>query len=219
MKHRVTPLLASGILVFSSLVNLPQALADEVEVRYKTFYSHVKKLNDDDTRALQFAFGFTNIQTGKLCEIKAARISTQKQQLPLTVSPENRFTIQSEKALNLADAKVVLDFEEPSNICDISVQLETKPEYLKESYTHGELTFIYDQYAAFFDNMGSFLSFMMPKVEGLMFQFGDDNLNQQTAGGEVITKGILKLDDDWFEEERELKLKKAPLRITAIASK
>jgi hypothetical protein len=67
--------------------------------------------------------------------------------------------------------------------------------------------------------MGSFLSFMMPKVEGLMFQFGDDNLNQQTVNGELIKQGILKLDDEWFEKKRELKLKIAPLRITAIASK
>ncbi|MBF7072837.1 DUF2987 domain-containing protein [Glaciecola sp. MH2013] len=208
--------LVALILMISSL---PPVNADEVEVRYKTFYSHVKKLKSEDTKALQFAFGFTNIKTGKLCKINSARISTQKQQIPLVVSSENRFTIQSEKALNLADANVVLDFEEPSNICDISVQLETKPEYLKKNYSFEELRFIYEQYEAFFNEMGSFLSFMMPTVKGLMIQFEDPSLTEQVISGEQVNQGILLLDDEWFEKEGLLRLKRKPLRITAIASK
>jgi hypothetical protein len=197
----------------------PMALADEVEVRYKTFYSHVKKLDNDDTQALQFAFGFKHIETGELCTIKNARISTQKVQIPLTVSAEQRFTIQSEKALSLANAFVVIDFEEPSNQCDISVQLETKPEYLKTDYSFEEMQFIYEQYEAFFNEMGSFLSFMMPSVKGLMFQFSDKNLNEATKTGELVKEGTLMLNDEWFERKKGIKLQSKPLRITAIASK
>jgi hypothetical protein len=195
------------------------ALADEVEVAYKTFYSHVKKLDNEDTQALQFAFGFTYVQNGKLCHINSARISTEKKQMPLKVSKEQRFTIQSEKALNLANAKVVIDFKEPSNQCDISVQLETKPEYLKENYTFEELSFLYQQYEAFFNEMGSFLSFMMPNVSGLMFQFEDTNLSEATKTGERVSEGTLMLNDEWFENERGLRLQRKPLRITAIATK
>jgi hypothetical protein len=203
-------------LISLSLINV--ADADEVEVRYKTFYSHVKKLDNEDTQALQFAFGFKHVAKGNLCTINSARISTEKQQLPLTVTPENRFTIQSEKALNLANAYVVIDFKEPSNQCDISVQLETKPEYLKTNYTFEELRFIYEQYEAFFNEMGSFLSFMMPTVKGLTFQFSDKNLNQTSKSGEVINEGLLILNDEWFERRKGLKLNTTPLRITALAS-
>jgi len=203
-------------LISLSLINV--ADADEVEVRYKTFYSHVKKLDNEDTQALQFAFGFKHVTKGNLCTINSARISTEKQQLPLTVTPENRFTIQSEKALNLANAYVVIDFKEPSNQCDISVQLETKPEYLKTNYTFEELRFIYEQYEAFFNEMGSFLSFMMPTVKGLTFQFSDKNLNQTSKSGEVINEGLLILNDEWFERRKGLKLNTTPLRITALAS-
>jgi hypothetical protein len=135
------------------------------------------------------------------------------------VSKEQRFTIQSEKALNLANAKVVIDFKEPSNQCDISVQLETKPEYLKENYTFEELSFLYQQYEAFFNEMGSFLSFMMPNVSGLMFQFEDTNLSEATKTGERVSEGTLMLNDEWFENERGLRLQRKPLRITAIATK
>lgn len=200
-------------------VSLAQpTVADEVEVRYKTFYGHVKKLDNEDTKALQFAFGFMHVGSKQLCTINSARISTQKVQIPLVVSPEQRFTIQSEKALNLANAFVVIDFKEPSNQCDISVQLETKPEYLKAEYTFDEVQFLYEQYSAFFNEMGSFLSFMMPTVKGLMFQFSDKNLNAKTRTGELINAGVLMLDDEWFERNKGLKLPSSPLRITAIAS-
>ncbi|AEP29932.1 DUF2987 domain-containing protein [Brumicola nitratireducens] len=207
------------LLVVLAMLLTQVAYADEVEVSYKTFYSHVKKLDNEDTQALQFAFGFKHVGTGELCTINKARISTQKVQLPLTVTAENRFTIQSEKALSLADAFVVIDFKEPSNQCDISVQLETKPEFLKAEYTFEEMQFIYEQYEAFFNEMGSFLSFMMPTVKGLMFQFSDQDLREATKTGEMVNAGTLMLDDEWFERKKGLKLQTIPLRITAMASK
>lgn len=207
------------LLVVLAMLLTQVAYADEVEVSYKTFYSHVKKLDNEDTQALQFAFGFKHVGTGEPCTINNARISTQKVQLPLKVTAENRFTIQSEKALSLADAFVVIDFKEPSNQCDISVQLETKPEFLKAEYTFEEMQFIYEQYEAFFNEMGSFLSFMMPTVKGLMLQFSDQDLREATKTGEMVNAGTLMLDDEWFERKKGLKLQTIPLRITAMASK
>ncbi|MFB0912915.1 MAG: DUF2987 domain-containing protein, partial [Glaciecola sp.] len=137
----------------------------------------------------------------------------------LIVTTENRFTIRSEKALNLADAYVVIDFLEPSNQCDISVQLETKPEYLNTEYTFEEMQFLYEQYEAFFNEMGSFLSFMMPTVNGLLFQFSDKDLGEATKTGEIVSAGTLMLNDEWFERRKGLKLQTKPLRITAIAIK
>jgi hypothetical protein len=201
------------------LLLIQPAIADEVEVKYRTFYGHVSKLDNEDTQALQFAFGFKHVGSGELCTINKARISTQKIQIPLTVTPENRFTIQSEKALRLANAFVVIDFKEPSNQCDISVQLETKSEYLKTDYTFEEMQFIYQQYEAFFNEMGSFLSFMMPTVNGLMLQFSDKNLRETTKTGEIINEGTLMLNNDWFARNKGLKLQTIPLRITAIATK
>jgi hypothetical protein len=123
----LTILAALSLLIFVSHT----ASSEEIEVSYKSFYSHVRKLNNDDTKDLQFAFGFMHIEKGRLCKINSARISTQKQQIPLEVSPEYRFTVQSEKALRLANAMVVVDIEEAANKCDMSVQLETKPDFLK----------------------------------------------------------------------------------------
>lgn len=210
-----------NIAVLSSILSLNASIvvADELQVAYKTFYSHVSKLSNEDTNALQFAFGFTNIHSQTLCTINSARISTQKQQIPLVVSPENRFTLPSEKALRLADAVVVLDLTEPSNTCDISVQLETKPKYLQTQYTTDELNMLYQQYTAFFDDVGGFMSFMMPKVDGLTFQFTNKSLNHVLDNGMRIEQGLLVLDANKISALKQITLPFKPLRITAKTTK
>ncbi|GBL02919.1 DUF2987 domain-containing protein [Glaciecola sp. KUL10] len=207
--------LISGLLALGS----NDIKSEEIEVSYKSFYSHVRKLNNEDTKGLQFAFGFMHIESGRLCTINSARISTQKQQIPLIVSPENRFTIQSEKALRLANALVVVDIQEAANKCDMSVQLETKPELLKATYTSQELTSIYQQYQAFFNEMGSFLSFMMPTVKGLTIQFADQDLSVILGDQDRIIAGTMNLSEGRLNELDVLELPSMPLRITALASK
>lgn len=201
-----------GALLTSSVA------AEMVNVEYSRFYSHVKKLDNEDTQALQFAFGFLRVGEGRLCEINNAEIVTDKQTLPLEVSDEYRFTVPTEKALKLANAYVSIDLKEAANVCDMSVQLETKSEYLTASYTKEELNFIYGQYEAFFNEMGSFLSFLMPTVKGLMLQFDDRNLDYITPEGLHINNGILHLEQSEINEIKGLTLPKAPLRVTAMAS-
>ncbi|MDO6565843.1 DUF2987 domain-containing protein [Alteromonas sp. 1_MG-2023] len=192
--------------------------AEMLNVEYSSFYSHVKKLDNEDTQALQFAFGFLRVGEGRLCEINKAEIVTDKQTMPLDVTDEYRFTVPSEKALKLANAYIRVDLTEAANLCDMSVQLETKREYLTANYTKEELNFIYGQYEAFFNEMGSFLSFLMPTVKGLMLQFDDKNLDYITPEGLHINNGILHLEQSEINENKGLTLPKAPLRVTAMAS-
>ena len=192
--------------------------AETIDVEYSRFYSHVKKLDNEDTQALQFAFGFVRVGEGRLCEVNGASIVTDKKTMPLEVSDEGRFTVPTEKALKLANALVRIDLNERANVCDMSVQLETKPEYLKQYYTKDDLTFLYGQYEAFFNEMGSFLSFMMPSVKGLMIQFDDKNLDFITPQGVQINNGVLHLEQDWIKDAKGLTLPHAPLRVTAMAS-
>lgn len=210
-----------AILSFSliALGSPNKVSANTLNVEYKTFYSHLNKLSSDETDALQFAFGFMNIHTKKLCEINSAKISTEKQQIPLEVTAEQRFTLPTDKILRLAKALVVLELNEASNICDISVQLETKPEYLKTNYSGQELAFIYQQYVAFFDDVGSFMSFMMPDVDGITIQFKDKTLSETLSNDIVIQNGVLTIQGSKLPTLNELTLPQLPLRITAITSK
>lgn len=210
--------LLAGLLTLNTIANT-SLHAEPIDVEYKSFYSHIRKLEKEDTQGLQFAFGFMHIDTGKLCGISNAEVVTPKQTIPLTVSAEQRFTVPSEKALKLADAIVRVDLEQASNKCDMSVQLETKPQLLKENYTNEDLTVIYDQYAAFFNEMGSFLSFLMPSVKGLMFHFEDKNLTRQVNQNATIRQGVLILKDEALKDMRTLSLPVKPLRVTALASR
>ena len=210
-------MIRAALLLASTLVS-GFTFSETIDVEYSRFYSHIKKLDNEDTQALQFAFGFIRVGEGRLCGIKQAEIVTDKKNMPLDVSEEGRFTVPAEKALKLANALVRISLEERANVCDMSVQLETKPEYLKQYYTKDDLDFLYEQYAAFFNEMGSFLSFMMPSVKGLMVQFNDKHLDFVTPQGVKVNNGIMQLDEEWLKDAKDLTLPEAPLRITAMAS-
>lgn len=206
-----------ALLLGISICSVASTLAETLSVEYKSFYSHVKQLYKDELDALQFAFGFIDVRTKSLCKINEARISTDKKQIPLEVSAENRFTIPSEKALRLANAIVIVDLELAANLCDMSVQLETKPEYLKQAYTQQDLLTLNSQYEIFFDNMGGFMSFMMPDVEGIKLVFSD-NANHTLENGLMINNGVLTLKTQELEQLKTLSLPNKPLRITAVTS-
>ena len=210
------------ILLLGAAVSLSNPLSaapteEMLEVDYKTFYSHTRKLSGDGITALRFAFGFTNIHADNaLCHIENAYIHTQKVDIPLSVSDEQRFSIPTEKALRLADAKVMLALREQVNHCDINVQIETLPEYIKTMYTKAELSFILSQYMAFFDEMGGFMSFLMPQVSGLQLRFADDSLNADLGKNLQIVQGILRLSKSQISALESVNLPTEPLRITAL---
>lgn len=194
--------------------------AEEISVGYKSFYSHVKKINKDDTNALQFSFGFKHIHSLKLCGINKAKIHTQKVDIPLKVSPENRFQVPSEKALYMAKAEVVIDLKEPANVCDMSVQLETKPEFLKRQYSPEDITKLYQQYEAFFDNMGSFLSFLMPEMRGVTFHFDSGMDTSLFPSTWQVEENNVTLTQQQIETlSQTIEFNQAPIRITAFTSK
>jgi len=205
---------AALMLLFAGSVN-----AEVIQVEYSRFYSHVKKLDGEDTQALQFAFGFQRVGEGRLCEINNAKIVTDKQTLPLEVSEEYRFTVPSEKVLKMAEAFVEIDLAEAANLCDMSVQLETKTAYLKMRYSKEELTYLLEQYRSFFNEMGSFLSFMMPTVDGLNIQFADENISMPVKDAPNINMGTQMLSAEWIESSKGLVLPEKPFRITAKATK
>lgn len=188
--------------------------ADTLKVEYSSFYSHLKKIDDDDTQALQFAFGFKNIHATDLCTIIEANIITQKVTLPVTVSAEQRFTLPTEKALKQAKAVLQIDMLEKANQCDLSVQLETKARYLNKTYMQKELVDLLTQFDLFFDDAGGFMSFLLPDVTGLQMHFSDE-LPANLPDGLRVEGKQLYLSKEWVNQMNTITLPAAPFRITA----
>ena len=78
---------------------------------------------------------------------------------------------------------------------------------------------LFNQYHAFFDEMGGFLSFMMPSAEGLMFHFNEDVLLSKSLHPLMNNEGTISLSKKWLMQQKELELIHKPLRITAIVEK
>ena len=193
--------------------------SETLVLEYASFYSHVKKIDKEDTSALQFAFGFLNIRNKSLCNIKNAFINTQKKDIPLDVSEENRFTVPNEKALKMAKANVIVELEQPANICDMSVQLETKPEYLEKQYTQAQLVLLHNQYQEFFDNMGGFMSFLMPGTQGLVFHFDQAQSAQDLPVDVQVIDNKIQVSETVIDNTETLTFNTAPMRITAWMDK
>lgn len=196
-----------------------QLNAETLKVEYTSFYSHVKKLDDPNINALRFAFGFKHISEPRLCNVKSAQIVTQKQNLSLTVEDNFRFTVPTNKILKMAKALVVIELDDQANQCDMSVQLETLPRFLKTQYSQTELLELFNQYQAFFEKMGGFLSFMMPVANGLQFHFNDNQVLPTNLQDLTERKGVIGLSQDWLLQHQSLKLPTSPLRITAMIEK
>lgn len=143
-----------------------------LKLRYKDFYSHLRKLDSEDYPDLQFVFGFMNQTTGKMCQIQQAYIHTQKQDIPLSVS-EHRFSVPKERALNLADAEVNVSFKHGKERCDMSVLLKANLTRWtqQETISAQSLRDVDEQFRLFFEDVGSFLAFLMPDTKGISIHF------------------------------------------------
>ena len=198
----------------------PATYAGQLNIDYSSFYNHLKKIDKAELNALQFAFGFKRVQQETLCHITKAEVVTQKVTLAVEVNAAQRFTLPNEKALKLANAEVLVDLIEPNNQCDMSVQLETKAEYLKTRYSAADLNVLNQQYKTFFDDMGSFLSFLMPSTGGLKLVFAEPpRLNKELEGVLVKGNSIILSDAYLASMQNELVLAEKPLRITAEINK
>lgn len=195
--------------------------ADTLELDYGSLYSHTRKLDPETMPALQFAFGFAHQQQQRLCVIKKVFIHTQKQDIALEVTPENRFTVPSERALKLARAVVNVELDDMADDCDMSVQLETTNEYLKTQYHLEELKVLQRQYAEFFDQMGGFMSFLMPEVKGLIIHFDQQPTGHARTDGDLPVPEIIdqqmRLSNDWLDRQERagLHLPAKPRRIVS----
>ena len=163
---------SSPLIIFILFLSfIMSAHAGELRLDYSSFYSHLRKIDDEQLRSLEFAFGFVNVRTGELCTPQNALVHTDKKDIPVSVNEQKRFVLPTEKALKLAKAQVHIQLAEANNQCDLSVLLQVKPELLQDGVDAQELQSYFVAFEEFFHKMGGFLSFMMPSPEGLNLKF------------------------------------------------
>lgn len=174
--------------------------SEALHLDYKSFYSHLKKLDSEELTHLQFAFGFQHVTNGALCTIPSLYIHTDKQDIDIPVDARQRFVLPTEKALQLAQAKVVVELLEPANQCDLSVQLEVGKSQLPTQIRAHDLQRYLGQFALFFDEMGGFLSFMMPSPEGINIYIKDDVYSDAIWQQFITSEGkMISLNESDFE--------------------
>ncbi|WP_438865433.1 DUF2987 domain-containing protein [Neptunicella sp.] len=211
-----------AVILFTLLT--ASVIAEPLNVDYGAFYSHLRKIDDKKLDKLEFAFGFKLVGETRLCQINSGLIHTQKVDLPIHIRDDNRFVLPTEKALKLADAQVQLDLVEPANQCDMSVQIQVKPELIQSNLSITALSAIMEQFDQFFDDMGSFLSFLMPSPEGILLQFKSDQVPQISVNNKLSTdltvnQHQLILTRNWLSTHQgEMRFVPAPNKISVYVN-
>ena len=82
-------------LLFSALTS-QTTIAGELRLDYSSFYSHLKKIDDDELQSLRFAFGFLNVQTKDLCTPETVLVHTNKKDITIEVNEHKRFELPTE---------------------------------------------------------------------------------------------------------------------------
>lgn len=162
------------------------AYSGELRLDYSSFYSHLRKIDNEELHSLQFAFGFVNVRSKELCQPTNIFVHTDKKDIPIEINANRRFVLPTEKALKLAKAELHIQLIEPNNQCDLSVLLQVNPELLADGVTSTELQVYFETFVEFFDKMGGFLPFMMPSPEGLHLKFANNSEEPLTMGENLI---------------------------------
>ncbi len=196
-----------------------ESASHTIEMEYHDFYRHIQNLRHQDTNGLTYSFGFMHINTQQLCQINEAELILKNQTIDLTIDSENRFEMPSTDDPDLANGKVSLDIKEPPAECEMSVRLETKAEYLKTKYSKEELINIKRQYISFFNEMGSFMSFGVPSVNGLMITFDNKDLYHDIKDIGKIQNGFIIIENQVLNDIDTIIFPEIPARITALTSR
>lgn len=208
-----------GILLVSTLSfaepNTP------VEIEYKVFYSHLRKLDPEKFEALQFAFGFIKHNASAMCPLSKVTIHTPKKDIEVEIATSNRFTLPKERALKLADATVLLNFDtDDAADCDMSVLLQANPEWINSELNAEQIRYLNSQFKTFFESMGaSLFSFLMPETKGLKLHLKPEFKNHHFSESHyksIERKGdLLLVGDSWISDNQQVLPLMAISHITA----
>ncbi|MBO1255058.1 DUF2987 domain-containing protein [Alteromonas sp. 5E99-2] len=209
----------SLLVLILSLSFVLEAWGNTIETKYYDFHRHIQNLRHPDTSKLTYSFGFIHVDTQTLCQINEATLALKDQTIDLIVDTEYRFKMPSTDDSELANGKVVLDVIESPDACEMSVRLETKEEYLKVKYSKEDLNDIKRQYVAFFNEMGSFMSFGVPSVNGLMITFDNKYLYHDFKGIGKIQNGFMIIENQMLSDIDTIIFPEVPARITALTSR
>lgn len=185
-----------------------------LNVEYKNFYTHLRRLDPEDLPHLHFAFGFILPKSKATCVIDNVYIHTPKKDIPVAITSASRFSLPKERALKLADAEVHIRFQPQflqeysvtADACNLSVRLEANLPR-QSALPASELQTLNAEFKTFFENMGAGLfSFMMPEPHGIKLHLKSDYASDRSHGlfqGMNISNGMVFLEDSWIRNNHQ----------------
>lgn len=193
------------LILISLLLFLSQtAIASTVSLEYQGFYQRLKLVNEGNFPHVELVFFVPN--NGN-CQITSGSLTTEKEQFPLTITPEQRIFLPYDKRLKSDRALVNLTFNqeigEDFSQCNIAIQLRAKS--TQEQYQQSQLLTLSKEMDRLLNKMQGFpMRYFTDDTVGLIFHFSQENPITVTVNEQVVA-----LID---EELKQYKLAKEQLK-------
>lgn len=167
MKLSQIALLALSVLPISALAQ------NKLELNYDGFFDRMKDLEEPEYQGVKLAFYLMD-REGSPCPISNAKLSTKVKEQDVYVLENGELLLPYEPLLDQDKALLIIDKKDDRE-CGLNMRLESSILF-NDKVSKQQALDLTNKFAAAFDDLGGMMSFMLPKVEGITFQF-DERVN------------------------------------------
>lgn len=181
MKLSQIALLALSVLPISALAQ------NKLELNYDGFFDRMKDLEEPEYQGVKLAFYLMD-REGSPCPVSNAKLSTKVKEQEVYVLENGELLLPYEPLLDQDKALLLIDKKDDRE-CGLNMRLESNILF-NDKVSKQQALELTNKFAAAFDDLGGMMSFMLPKVEGITFQFAPE------VAAEIAPEKLGKCDDN-----------------------
>lgn len=195
-----------------TLCALPMAvMAQQVELNYDGFFDRMKDLDEPEYQGVKLAFYFVD-RAGQPCPVKQAKLATKLKSKEVYVLETGEILLPYDPILDQDKASLVIDKVDDRE-CGLNMRLESN-QLFGRKLSKEEVVTLTDKFAVAFDDLGGMMSFMLPKVHGVTFQFAEDVKASVLPAkiGKCDVKGCTVLKSELVNYQGEISFNQKPIK-------
>jgi hypothetical protein len=156
-------------LLFLAVLLVAPSMAN-TQFNYDGFYARLKKSEKAEYSHITLAFMLQRQGTQQVCELTAARITTDISDEPLTVAANGELVLPYSELLNNRKALIILKQPEGAAPCDLNFRLRSRLP-LDARVELRQLRMMHQQFDALLKELAGLGKYFLPPMTGVSLQF------------------------------------------------
>lgn len=188
------------------------ASGTKVELNYDGFFDRMDDLADAEYQGIKLAFYYKD-RANKPCPVASAKLATKLKSQDVYILDSGEILLPYEPLLDQDKAILVIE-QQDQRECGLNMRLESNQLFDRKVKVDAAKA-LTQTFATAFDDLGGMMSFMLPKVQGVTFQFEQDVNATLTADIEIkclANQGCTLLQSDLNEMKGDLVFSHKPTK-------